>query len=235
LSKQTQPVSSNFLHQLRQIPFFTRICNEEIIQLCNGATFVRLSTGRSINFGKNIKSALVVVLEGQLQIIETSPDGRPTGLSLANAGTMIGWLSVIDNLPLQDVYRATSPTELLLLTPQACKSVLLSKPDLNQTVMQMLARTIRDLQENRNHLTMPNAFQRVFFQILHSSKASTHTQATPLAKQHEIASIANTSRETVSRALHFLIRRDVLVKEGRSVIIKNPELLKRLAYEGIEE
>jgi DNA-binding GntR family transcriptional regulator len=60
-------------------------------------------------------------------------------------------------------------------------------------------------------------------------------QIIDLPKQHEVAIMVNTSRETVSRALHTLIRLNVLEKKGTVLIVRKPAQLKTAAENGLEE
>ena len=53
-----------------------------------------------------------------------------------------------------------------------------------------------------------------------------------LPTQQQMAFNINTSRETVSRAIHSLQKRGILKKEGRVIIVLQPDLLRKLAEEG---
>ena len=57
---------------------------------------------------------------------------------------------------------------------------------------------------------------------------------TQLPNQREIASIVNTSRETVSRALQLLIKGGVLGKAGHKLVVHKAELLEKLAIDGLD-
>ncbi len=50
-----------------------------------------------------------------------------------------------------------------------------------------------------------------------------------MPNQNAIASMANVSRETVSRALGALVRAGIIRKDGRRLLIQNPGIFKRLA------
>jgi DNA-binding transcriptional MocR family regulator len=50
-----------------------------------------------------------------------------------------------------------------------------------------------------------------------------------MPNQNAIASMANVSRETVSRALGALVRAGVIRKDGRKLWVQDPMVLKRLA------
>jgi DNA-binding GntR family transcriptional regulator len=47
-----------------------------------------------------------------------------------------------------------------------------------------------------------------------------------LPTQQEISIMVNTSRETVSRAIHMLIQRGVVEKDLRRLIVRRPDVLR---------
>ena len=49
-----------------------------------------------------------------------------------------------------------------------------------------------------------------------------------LPTQHELAAMANTSRESVSRVLRSLMEQGLIVREGRALVIPDPSAMDRL-------
>ena len=102
-----------------------------------------------------------------------------------------------------------------------------------ERLLKLLAASIRHSSTEKSMLSLPNAFHRVFVQIQQLSEGTAAGQPlSHLPKQQELASIVNTSRETVSRALQLLVKSGVLAKVGHQVVIKEEGLLKRLASDG---
>ena len=99
-------------------------------------------------------------------------------------------------------------------------------------VFQQLAADVRRNTEQRQLLTLPNAFQRIFVQIIHLAEQSPDKTITNLPKQHEIAAMVNTSRETVSRALQMLVKNGILIKQGHRFVVQHADQLKQLAATG---
>jgi CRP-like cAMP-binding protein len=156
-------------------------------------------------------------------------DGRLVGQSPANPGDPIGWLSVIDGKPMNASLVAAVNSAVLLIPSTIARNLLLPEPSVNQFVLQLLARGIRQHLDERRVLTLPNAFQRVFLH-LHQLAQSAQAEGGPmLPKQQDIATSVNTSRETVSRAIQLLVKRGVLHKRGHQVIVLQRDQLKALA------
>jgi CRP-like cAMP-binding protein len=49
--------------------------------------------------------------------------------------------------------------------------------------------------------------------------------------QQEIAAMVNTSRETVSRALNVLLQKQIVEKDLRRLIVRQPDILRKMAQE----
>lgn len=172
---------------------------------------------------------LAMVLRGQLQMTEVAEDGRITAISLVNSGQVLDWLSVVDGLPIICSISTTQESDLLLLPIGFARDLVRSQQLLSSYVLSQLARNVRRATEQRQILTLPNAFQRIFVQIIQLAEQSEPHQSANLPKQHEIAAMVNTSRETVSRAIQMLVKNGILTKNGHRFLIQGPDQLRRLA------
>lgn len=173
---------------------------------------------------------LVIVLRGQLQKTEVTEDGRVTGIEFINTASALDWLSVIDGNPITCSVNATKESDLLLLPIKIAKQLLREEPVLADHAQQQLVREVRRNSAQRQILALPNAFQRIFVQIFHlAEQAPPNSGDTNLPKQHEIAAMVNTSRETVSRAIQMLVKNGILVKHGHRFVVQHTDQLKLLA------
>lgn len=175
---------------------------------------------------------LAIVLRGQLQKTEVSEDGRITAISFVNSGEVLDWLSVIDGSPIICSVNTTLETDLLLLPINTARQLIKESPKIANLVLQQLAQDVRRNTAQRQLLTLPNAFQRIFVQIVHLAEQNPGKTVANLPKQHEIAAMVNTSRETVSRALQMLVKNGILVKNGHRFIVRRTDQLKQLAASG---
>lgn len=172
---------------------------------------------------------LIVVLRGQLQKTELSEDGRITGVDFVNPGHVLDWLSIIDGGPIIFSVTTTRETDLLLLPIADVRDLLKSHNEIAMQVQRQLAQDVRRITEQRQLLTLPNAYQRVFVQIVQLAEQTTDQSITNLPKQHEIAAMVNTSRETVSRAIQMLVKNGILIKNGHRFVVQGTDQLRRLA------
>lgn len=172
---------------------------------------------------------LILVLRGQLQKTELSEDGRITGVDYVNPGQVLDWLSIIDGGPVIFSVTTTCEADLLLLPIADARDLLKTYNVIGQHVQLQLVQDVRRITEQRQLLTLPNAYQRVFVQIIQLAEQAQDQKSTNLPKQHEIAAMVNTSRETVSRAIQMLVKNGILIKNGHRFLVQGTERLRRLA------
>ena len=214
---------------LRGIPSLAKTPEVLARSVLLSAKLKRYDTGETLTTRGAPADTLFYVVSGCINVVVTAEDGRLVGQSPANPGDPIGWLSVIDGKPMNATLLAAADSEVLLIPASVARELLLPEPSVNQFVLQLLARGIRQHLDERRVLTLPNAFQRVFLH-LHQLAQSAQAEGAPmLPKQQEIATLVNTSRETVSRAIQLLVKRGVLHKRGHQVIILQHDQLKALA------
>lgn len=218
---------------LADIPLLNGLPEADLQELASVAQVRTLESGQDLIKAGETPAFLIFVLEGRLQLHEMSPDGRVIGLGVINKGEAIGWLSLIDGQPISSTINALETTHLMLIPMSIAQRLVLTRPLVVERLLKLLATQIRHNNAEKSMLSLPNAFHRVFVQVNQLSGNSPEGQPLDhLPKQHELASIVNTSRETVSRALQMLVKSGVLGKVGHQIVIKQSDALQKLASDG---
>jgi CRP/FNR family transcriptional regulator, cyclic AMP receptor protein len=222
---------------MASLPMFEGLDENQLSGLCAMATLRSLPGGALIGRAGEVHDAVAYVVTGQLQCKEFGDDGRVVSLSVLGHGAWVGWLALIDDNYLSDEIQCLTNCQIITLPTRLFKPFAQSSTVILNRLLQLAASSIRNSRKERMMLTLPNAFQRICFQISHLScefDPNTLERVSALPRQHELASAANTSRETVSRTLQTLIKVGVIQKLGHRVVVRRLDLLKRLAYDGQE-
>lgn len=214
------------------IPFFEGLPVERIAPYLAYFDLKPFAAGQRIFKLGDMPTFLAFVISGSLQVQEFASDGRLVGVAPIVAGAAAGWLPMIDNQAFDCDVVAVEDTVLCLAPNQLIKRLVLETPLLSQRLIVQMASALRRITQDKLGLTLPNAYHRVYVQIHKLVSKSAAPAAMALPKQHEIAYMANTSRETVSRALQQLIRSGILVKAGHAITIRKPDELEKLAHDG---
>ena len=220
---------------LKQFPFFQGLSEGLMADLSKAAQIgvVKehqeiVSRGKKINF-------LSFVLSGRLQSTELADDGRIIATTIIIPGDVIGCLTLADNQPTTNKIVTLNPAQLLLIPMELARKLVETEPLIATRIMALLAYALRQTVQEKTMLGLPNAYHRIYVQLnLLANNGVALRQISHIPRQQDIAAMANTSRETVSRALQLLIKNGVLKKSGHQLEITRGDVLNRLAQEGPE-
>lgn len=179
---------------------------------------------------------LAFLLAGKLQVVDVTEDGREIGIHFISPGAYFGELSVIDGQPRSASVVSVKTSDVAFLPSTQARALIFHRPLIAERFLTHFAQIVRASSRQRTLLSIPNAFQRVFAQLQQFVRDTNEGQVIEgLPKQHEIAIMVNTSRETVSRALHTLMKMNILEKKGTILIVNRPEQLRNAANVGLDD
>lgn len=158
------------------------------------------------------------------------------GCILWSRGDYFGELSLVDGQPPSEYVVAASKSTVALLDAATARDLITRHPELAQAVMKRLAERVRSVLAQRTLLSLPNPFQRLCALLLQlpQRQAGGVTEVDQAPTHQELAIMINASRETVTRAFQVLFLRGILVREGNSLKLVNPQVLQNIA-QGREE
>jgi CRP-like cAMP-binding protein len=212
------------------------LCNIPVLSGVDEATLLKLASvmqvrnsekGQHLLHKGSAGEHLLFLINGRLQAIDITEDGREVGLSFLMPGDYFGELSVIDGLPRSASVVACEPSIYALLPRQHALDLIYNNPLVAERVLKRFAGAIRQASNFRTILGIPNAFQRVYALLAHLAQKGNGGLIVieKLPTQQEISIMINTSRETVSRAIQNLVHRGVVEKDLRRLIVRQPEVL----------
>jgi CRP/FNR family cyclic AMP-dependent transcriptional regulator len=177
------------------------------------------------------EAGLGFLIEGRLQAIDFTLDGREVGIDFVEQRDFFGELAVIDGQPAPEYVIAVAPSRVAMLDRVRARQLMFSSPATSEVVALRLAQRMRRSARQRAVLALPSSFQRVCAQLIILTQAEETGRTTiQLPPTHqEIAIMVNTSRETVTRALQFLQGLRVVVRAGPDLVVNEPQTLKDAA------
>lgn len=226
-----QPMTAE---QLAQVPFFTGIDPRVLKELAASAQVGEFAPGHSLIKAGEAPALVAFVINGHLQAKECAADGRLTGVQLLGPGALVGWLPLMDGLVSRQTILVLKNARLLLIPIQKFRNLCCAVPELASRLLQAAGLYLRNQLQSQDTVHIPNAYHRVFVCIHKFVSQHQSGEAPALPKQQEIAATANTSRETVSRALQALIKAGVVAKNGHRLIVQKGQLLAAVAEKGPE-
>ena len=227
------PVSLQLLHQLPLLRPLPSDVLETLSASMNLSSFAR----RGMVLSKDSPTQyLGFLVEGRLQGVDFTVDGRSVGLYFIDPGDYFGELSVVDGKPPSEFVVAAAKSTVALLDAKTARDLISVHPALARAVMAKLAQRVRLVTAQRTLLGLPNPFQRLCCLILQLPQSQADGQAAvDNAPTHqEMAIMINASRETVTRAFQVLFLNKLLVREGNMLKLLRSDALRDIAEGRVE-
>jgi CRP/FNR family transcriptional regulator, cyclic AMP receptor protein len=219
---------------LSRVPLFSELSREELERIS------RVSVARSFPAGVRVfhegdrSDACYLVRSGDLRVTREHPDGRAIALATLGPGDLFGELAMLDGEARSASVETLSDAELLALPAADVRRLLADHPEISVKPIAALTRRLRETNERvarQSFQTVPSRVAGVLTQLIAEESAPTGRQGITIRMtQADLAQLAGTSRESVSRFLATLERAGV-VRVGRGrVTVLEPRRLRAYIF-----
>jgi len=211
---------------LANVPIFTELKDEileKIFGLMQKRTYKR---NNMILMEEDFGDTLFILNTGSVKITRLSDDGREVILSILGEGDFFGEMSIFDGESRSANVIALEDTEVFMLKRGDFLDLLEKHPKIAISLLQELAFRLRKSDQQIEGLSLSDAESRIAMTITRLAEELGMIRMGQviienLPYQQDIANMAGTSRETVSRMLKTLERKGFIQKRGRRLIILN--------------
>ncbi len=170
--------------------------------------------------------ALYFVSEGVIKLFKTSSEGKEQILNLMKPGDSFNDVPMFDRGPAPVNAQALGPVVLYGIQRDDLDIMLKQFPELSQNIIQVLARRIRYLISLVEDLSFRSVISRVAKILVENLGAS----ARPGLRltQRDMAAMAGTAREVVSRSLKYLEDQKLIEMRQHQIVIRDINGLEQL-------
>ena len=221
---------ANITIHLRNIPLLKGLTNDDMMQVKSHIVIQRYSRRDAIVQKGAVNDSLLLLLSGNMQVIDLTDQGSITGLSLLSPGNFFGEVALINNTAHTSSVVALNEVLVAFLPSAIALQLFSHSPSVAQQVQYHLAQKVRRDQQFRNLLSINSTSKRIFSFLVLMKKKNAEKQelVENLPTHQEIANMINTSRETVTRTLLMLVQQGIIKKDAHRLIITNPDALIKL-------
>ena len=163
-------------------------------------------------------TGLYIIVKGQVKVTENDSEGGEIILEMLGEHDYFGEMSLIDNKNPSANVTAMEDTQLFFIGRDEFRNILKENPAMGIALLEEMTRRLRITDTKIKSLSIADAEGRIASALLQIAENSgmIHQGAVKvnLPYQHDIANLAGTSRETVSRVLHSLEKKGVIEFEG---------------------
>ncbi|HEV2576293.1 MAG TPA: Crp/Fnr family transcriptional regulator [Acidobacteriaceae bacterium] len=178
-------------------------------------------------------SSILILYEGQVKLQCTSREGKQSILKIAMPGDVLGLGTVISGTRYEVTAEVLEPATVKSIRKEEFLSFLKRHNELSIPAARVLSEEHKSaFFDERQTVTYPSAASRLACILLDLSRKAPGERGrrcfTMALTHEELANLAGTSRETITRMLGRFRREGWLRVEGSSMTILDPECLIQL-------
>ncbi len=236
MSEKPETSVSDKLTHLREIDIFQDLSPSEIASLGEHTPMKRVEVGTTLYAADRPTEVLFILKEGRVQLYRLSADGRRLITAVLEAGAIFGEMVMLGQ-NLDDSYaEAASPCLLCLMGRNDVKTLLLGDPRIAFRIAETLGRRLIETERRLLDIALKRVPERIADLLVLLARPS---PAGLLSKQmevrythEELADLAGTYRETVTRALNEFRGKGLIEMQRGKIVVLDAEGLRRLSRRG---
>src|SRR6059058_5987986 len=226
-AKIAQPVLPSSFY--RKFTLFAELDERELASIATVAKTRRYAKDDAVFHADESGDVFCLIREGKVKVTMISPEGKEIILSMMGPGDFFGEMALLDNEPRSATVIATETLDVLTIWRSDFLQILQENFTITRKVFAELSRRLRNASNRIESLATMDVYGRLarFFLDLakENGKPLDNGYVAVTRPTHQsIANMIGTSRETVSRLIHDLMRQNLLLSEGKTIYFKKSAL-----------
>ena len=210
---------------LQRVPLFNELSREDLAEISRVAVPRSYPKGVRVFHEGDRSDACYIVRNGDLRVTREHPDGRAIALATLGPGDIFGELAMLDGEARSASVEALTECQLLALPAGDVRRLLRGSSEITVKLVVALTRRLREANERiarQSFQTVPSRVAGVLSQLIaEEAPLEGRDGVTIRMTQADLAQLAGTSRESVSRFLATLERAGVVhVGRGRVTVLE---------------
>jgi CRP/FNR family transcriptional regulator len=216
---------ANPVELLSRVPLFSELSRGELERISRVAVPRSFPAGVRVFHEGDRSDACYLVRSGDLRVTREHSDGRAIALATLGPGDIFGELAMLDGQARSASVETLSDSELLALPAADVRRLLAAHSEISVKLIAALTRRLRETNERvarQSFQTVPSRVAGVLTQLVAEETVPEGLQGVTIRMtQADLAQLAGTSRESVSRFLATLERAGVVqVGRGRVTVVE---------------
>jgi CRP/FNR family transcriptional regulator, cyclic AMP receptor protein len=219
---------------LKSVPLFADLEGEELERFSHVAVPRSFPAGTRVFHEGDDSDACYIVKDGSFRVTREHSDGRAITLATLGPGEIFGELAMLDGDQRSASAEALTDGDLLALPANDVRGLLARHPEISLKLVAGLVRRLRAANvrlSRQSFQTVPSRVAGILAQLSREAQNGDESEEVTInMNQTDLAQLAGTSRESVSRFLAELERAGV-VRSGRGrVTVLDPSKLRNYIY-----
>ena len=216
---------------LKYVPIFSELSDSTLEQISKLGVKKKFPKDSIILFEHETGSALFVIVSGKVKVSRVSEDGKEVILTILGDSDFFGEMAILDGLTRSANVTSMEDSELFIIQRKDFLELLQIHPEVSIALLLELTQRLRAADMKIKSLSLKDAEGKVATVILQLAddlgkiKQGT-VEIEKLPFQQDLANMAGTSRETISRTLHSFAKKGLVELDGSKLRILNYEKFK---------
>ena len=218
---------------LRNVPIFSDLKDNDLNIIADKMVSRSYDKGKMILLEQSQGETFFIIKSGAVKVTRQSDDGREVILAILGESDFFGEMSLLDGEGRSANIVSNEDSEVLTLSRSDFLDCLETYPKIAIALLEELAIRLRKSDQHIESLSLSDSEHRIaitlirFAQELGTNKKGEVTIKN-LPFQQDIANMAGTSRETVSRTIKLLEEKNLVKKNKKDLIIFNFDEFRQL-------
>ena len=221
------------LELIARVPLFEELSRSELERIADVAIPRSFPKGVRVFHEGDRSDACYIVRKGDLRVTREHSDGRAIALATLGPGDIFGELAMLDGGTRSASVETLSDCDLLGLPASDVRRVIADHGDIAAKLIVAITRRLRETNERvarQSFQTVPSRVAGVLAQLIAEEASEERPGITVRMTQADLAQLAGTSRESVSRFLATLERAGVVAVGRGRVTILEPRRLRAYIF-----
>ena len=221
------------VNKLNNIPIFIDLDEDELKDVEASCTPRNYPKSSMIILEEEFGDIVFLIITGTVKITRVNDEGKEVILSLLGPGEIFGEMAILDGEARSANALAQENCELIAIQRSEFLRLLRRNFKIAFSLMGELAKRLRKSDQQIEALSLSDAEHRIGVSLLNLAedmgvirRGKVTIQNLPF--QQDIANMAGTSRETVSRVLKMFEDRMIISKTGHTLKITDYKFFKRI-------
>jgi CRP-like cAMP-binding protein len=217
---------------LKNIPLFSELEDDDLVAISKVAVRQSFRKDNMVLIEEEVGSTMFIILDGRVKISRISDEGREVILSIMSEGDFFGEMSILDGQARSANVVTLEDSTILVIHREDFLQMMHDFPQIAINLLKELAHRLRRSDSQIKSLSLQNATGKVASTLLRIADDSGkihlgQVEIPKLPPQQDLANMAGTSRETISRVLKSLSEEGYLRKQGNKLIILDYESFRQ--------
>ena len=215
--------------------FLALLDDEDRAALEQIATARRAARGQAILSQGQVADKVVVLREGRVKVIASTPTGAEAVLTFRRPGALLGEQALLDGSPRAATIVAVEPVEYLVVAASSFRAYLERRPRVALAMLAVLSLRLRDSDRRLAQFASADTLARVSARLVELCEEHGEpdgdggvTITLPLT-QEELASWTGASLEATAKALRMLRRLGWIATGRRNIAVRDLDAMRARA------